>query len=167
MEAAIGEILQRLEDLAALYDQLIGLSKDKREAVIANRVGDVAAATNREARLVQQIGELDAEREAAVQRYVSGMGLGAGKSVRMEQLVRLVPNAEAKRALRTVTERLVAATGELRRLNDANQRLIRTHLEFIHYSIDVIAGPSEDEATYHRSLQEQGFSRPSQFDTRA
>ncbi|MEK0313761.1 flagellar protein FlgN [Cohnella sp. 56] len=166
MESAIEAILEPLDGLAALYDQLIGLSRAKREAVIANRVDEVAAITNREARLVQQAGELESKRAAAVQQLVSGMGLGT-RPVRMEQLIRIVPSAEAKRALQTVTSRLAESTDELRRLNDANQRLIRTHLEFIHYSIDVIAGPSEDEATYHRSLQEQGFSRPSQFDTRA
>ncbi|MDI4650347.1 flagellar protein FlgN [Cohnella hashimotonis] len=167
MESAFEAILEPLHGLADIYGQLIGLSMDKREAVLANRVDVVAAVTNKEARLLPQVGELEAKRTAAVQSYLTGLGLGGAKNIRMEQLIRLIPNAEAKRALDAVTVRLTQATDELRQLNEFNQQMIRTHLEYIHYSIDVIAGPSEDEATYHRSLQEQGFSRPSQFDTRA
>ncbi|CAI6084324.1 flagellar protein FlgN [Cohnella sp. JJ-181] len=167
MESAFEAILEPLHGLADIYGQLIGLSRDKREAVLENRVDVVAAVTNKEARLLPQVADLEAKRAAAVQSYLAGLGLGGARNIRMEQLIRLIPSAEAKRALESVTDRLSQATDELRRLNDFNQQMMRTHLEYIHYSIDVIAGPSEDEATYHRSLQEQGFSRPSQFDTRA
>jgi hypothetical protein len=79
----------------------------------------------------------------------------------------LVHKAALKQALIDATEDLSGAILQLHHINDSNQQMIKLQLEYINYSIDVIAGPSENEATYHRSLQEQGFIRMSQFDTKA
>lgn len=167
MKEAIQAIIDPLRELTSSYRHLIALAVEKREAIVANKVDAVLAIANRESKLLKAIEESDRKRETAVRRFMDTLGMAVTKSFRMEQLILFVTDADAKRGLTRESAELIAATRELESLNDLNQQLIRTHLEYIQYSIDVIAGPSEDEATYHRSLQDQGFVRPSQFDAKA
>lgn len=85
----------------------------------------------------------------------------------MTQLIQMVYKAEEKQSLQAACEQLSATLKELQDINDFNQQMMKLNLEYIAHSLDIIAGPSEDEATYHRSLQSEGFKRFSQFDTKA
>ncbi|GGF91545.1 flagellar protein FlgN [Paenibacillus abyssi] len=167
MNEAVQIIAQTLDELTDTYRQLITVGTDKREAILSNQTDAVAAITNRESKLIQTVAELDKRRLLAVGKYVAGLGIVSTGSFRMEQLVKMVHRAEEKQLLRTACDELFAALTELKEINDFNQQMIKLNLEYISHSIDLIAGPSEDDATYHGSLQSGGFKRFSQFDTRA
>jgi hypothetical protein len=134
--------------------------------MLANNTDIVMQVTNRESKLLKDITSQEALRIASVQRFAAELGIAGTTTIRIDQLIQLVHKAALKQALIDAAEQLSEAILRLHEINDRNQQMIRLQLEYINYSIDVIAGPSEDEATYHRSLQEQGFIRMSQFDTK-
>jgi len=167
MNQTIQEILEALHALTVLYRELAAHSLQKQEAIIANRAEQVAAITRQEGKLSQSIAEQDRLREEAVRRFALAAGLPGAPAIRVEQLIRLVHQVEPKQALTAAAAELSAALQEMKKVNDANQELMRLHLDYINFSMDLIAGPSEDEATYHHSLQDRGFRRTGQFDAKA
>jgi hypothetical protein len=167
MNEAVQGILDPIRKLTALYQQLIVLGQEKQKAILANSTDIIIQVTNRESKYLKDISAQEAHRVAAVQRFASELGLASNTVIRIEQLIQLVHKAALKQALIDATEDLSGAILQLHHINDSNQQMIKLQLEYINYSIDLIAGPSENEATYHRSLQEQGFIRMSQFDTKA
>lgn len=167
MDEAVQVIVDTLDELDVLHRELIALGLEKREAILANATDGVAAATNRETKLIAKVTELDRQRLLAVGRYLVKRGISPTGTFRMSQLVQMVYKAEEKQALQAACERLSASLNELQDVNQFNQQMMKLNLEYIAHSLDVIAGPSEQEATYHRSLQSEGFKRYSQFDTKA
>lgn len=166
MNEAVQAILDPIRSLTSVYRQLITLGLEKQEAIQANHTGNIMQVTNRESRLLKEINTQEALRVSAVQKFAAQLGMAVPSSIRIEQLIQRIHTAALKVAMIEATEELSGAIVQLHEINDRNQNMIRLQLEYINYSIDLIAGPSEDEATYHRSLQEQGFKRMSQFDTR-
>ncbi|RXZ83480.1 flagellar protein FlgN [Paenibacillaceae bacterium] len=160
-------IIDTLEELTGLHRQLIVYSKEKQEAIAANRTDLIAAVATRESKVIQRVGDTDRRRLLAVGEYVAKLGFTPTGTFRMEQLVQMVYIAEEKQQLRAACTELSQALAQLREINDFNQQMIKLNLEYISCSLDLLAGPSEDEATYHRSLQAEGFKRRSQFDTKA
>ncbi|MCD9022303.1 flagellar protein FlgN [Cohnella silvisoli] len=167
MNEAVQGILDPIRTLTALYRQLIALGQEKQEAILANHTDVIMQVTNRESKLLKDIASQETLRIASVKRFAAELGIASNSTIRIEQLIQLVHKAALKQALIEAAEDLSEAILRLHEINDRNQQMIKLHLEYINYSIDVIAGPSEEEATYHRSLQEQGFIRMSQFDTKA
>jgi hypothetical protein len=167
MNEAVQGIIDTIRTITALYRQLIALGQEKQKAILANHTDNIMQVTNRESKHLRDIAAQEALRVAAVQRFASELGLASNSNIRIEQLIQLVHIAVLKQALIDSTEQLSEAILQLHDINDSNQQMIRLQLEYINYSIDLITGPSENEATYHRSLQEQGFIRMSQFDTKA
>ncbi|MFS0725880.1 flagellar protein FlgN [Paenibacillus sp. 1P07SE] len=167
MNEPLQVVMDTLQQLTGLHRQLSELGKTKREALGSGDTDTVAAVASRESRLLLQITELDKQRLLAVGQYVARQGYAPTGSFRMEQLIQMVYKAEEKQALREACVQLNEALLELQEINEFNQQMIRLNLEYVSYSIDLIAGPPEEDATYHRSLQAEGFKRFSQFDTRA
>jgi len=167
MNEPLQVVMDTLQQLTRLHRELCELGQTKREALGGGQVDTVAHISSRESRLLQQIGELDRQRLLAIGQYVARQGFAPTGSFRMEQLIQMVYKAEEKQALRAACEELQDTLTELQEINDFNQQMIRLNLEYVSYSIDLIAGPPEEDATYHRSLQAEGFKRFSQFDTRA
>ncbi|WP_028559275.1 flagellar protein FlgN [Paenibacillus pinihumi] len=167
MDEAVQVIVDTLEELNTAHRQLITLGLEKRDAILANATDAVASATNRETKVIQKTAELDRQRLLAVGKYLVKRGVAPTNSFRMTQLIQMVYKAEEKQSLQAACEQLSATLKELQDINDFNQQMMKLNLEYIAHSLDIIAGPSEDEATYHRSLQSEGFKRFSQFDTKA
>lgn len=167
MNEAVQQILDPIHHITAVYRQLVEISLEKREAIQANRTDIIMQLTSRENRLMKEIAAQNALRDDAVNRFATELGLFGAKSITMEQLVQSIPIVSLKQLLLNASEDLASVIVQLHDLNEQNLQAIRLHLEYINYSIDLITGPSEDEATYHRSLQEQGFVRMSQFDRKA
>jgi flagellar biosynthesis/type III secretory pathway chaperone len=82
-------------------------------------------------------------------------------------LIKLV-KAEDEKALADKQKQLLETIEKLRELNQLNQKLIEQSLAFIEYSMDLVLGPSEDNATYQNPVhQQQGVKRRGMFDSRA
>lgn len=167
MTESIQMVVQLLEQLADVHDQLIALGTEKSKALAANEVDAVSGISNRESKLLVKLATLENQRITAVNRYVAERGLVPTSSFKLDLLIQMVFRADEKQALLAASGRLSKAVNELRELNAFNQQLLKLNLDYIQYSLDVLTGPSEEEATYHRPLQSQGFTRQSQFDAKA
>ncbi|WP_020619534.1 flagellar protein FlgN [Paenibacillus daejeonensis] len=167
MNEPLQVVMDTLHQLTDLHRDLSALGRTKREALGSGDIDTVAQTASRESKILQKITELDKQRLLAIGQYVARRGFAPTGSFRMEQLIQMVFKAEEKQALRDACVQLNVALLELQEINEFNQQMIRLNLEYVSHSIDLIAGPPEEDATYHRSLQAEGFKRFSQFDTRA
>ncbi len=66
-------------------------------------------------------------------------------------------------------KQLLATIRKLRELNQFNQQLTEHSLKYINYSLDLLAGSSDDEVIYHNPHQQLSSSmKPNRlFDTKA
>ncbi|WP_054957458.1 flagellar protein FlgN [Paenibacillus dakarensis] len=160
------DILQRLE---LVYNDMLALAEDKRQAIMSNDVDAVVQLLNRESKGMKSIEQLERERVEAAYAFLQSRGVKSQLELTLTELARLVFDPEEKAGLLEVQSRLSRTLQELKVKNDLNQQLLVQSLDFIDFSLDMLTGKSsQDEATYHHPSDRGGSTgRPGLFDTRA
>jgi len=164
---SILNIIMILDSLSVAHESILAVMEEKKQAIISNNIEDVLKAGNKEFKLIKQISELDDQRIQSITDYMKASGLRATSSPTVSDLMRATTKLEEKQKLREAQERLLGVLAEVKNRNDLNQQLIRQSLGFINFSLDIIAGAPEQDATYHPMMQ-QGtvHARRTMFDTR-
>ena len=139
----------------------------KRQAIMDNQVDVLVAVTNHETRALKRIELLEAERVDACQAILSERGVKTRLNLTISEITRLVFDPEEKIRLLDTQSKLNHTLQELKAANELNQKLIEQSLQFLDYSLDLLAGAPEDQTTYKHPMKSGGSSRSGLFDTRA
>jgi len=142
------KIAESLRLTSELYDQLIELSVQKKEAIIRNRMDDIMQLLARESRLLKRMAEAEKLRTEAVRQFQQQEGYLSREPMTLWVVSKLVSNPAQKTALQDGIRRLAEQAEQLRRLNETNQLLVQQALDFVDLTLDLLVGPSE-EAVYH------------------
>lgn len=164
----ISGVVGIMEQMIDLHHALLELSERKKSVLIRNDVDQLTQITARETKLIKQLSELEQQRISAVNDFFAAKGIRTPVHVTVSGLVRFVIKAEEKEKLTEVRDRLMSVIRKLKEANDLNRQLIQQSLEYIEYSVDIIAGAPEQEAVYHNPKQQNyGAQRTTFFDTKA
>jgi len=162
---ALAEVLTALTDI---HETLLELAEQKKQVLIRNDVEQLMKIVNQENKLVKKINEWDQARIDAIGRIMIEKGYKPNPKVTVSDLTKILFNIEDKKTILGLQKQLLSAIRKLKEANQLNQQLIEHSLAFIDYSVDIIAGPPENEVTYrHPHHQLQGSRRVGLFDTRA
>ncbi len=154
MNEIIQQILSILDELTAEHRQLIEYGKAKTTAITTNQIDTLSYIATKEKKALERISQLEQQRSFLVGKYMLSQKIsGPNRSFKMEKLVQVVYLAEEKVQLQRVWKELDRVIKELQELNEFNQQLVRMNLEYLHFAQDLLLGPEEEEATYHRAVQ--------------
>ncbi|OXM86366.1 flagellar protein FlgN [Paenibacillus rigui] len=165
---AFQALTQTMTALTDVHMTLLELAEQKKQVLIRNDVEQLMQIVSKENKLVKQIGELDLQRIEAIGQFMIEKGYKPNPKVTVSDLTKIIFNVDDKKTLVGLQRQLLAAIRKLKEVNQVNQQLIMQSLQFIEYSIDIIAGPPEDEVVYqHPQHASYGAKRSGLFDTRA
>jgi flagellar biosynthesis/type III secretory pathway chaperone len=161
-------ILQTLDRQIDVHRALLTLSRQKRDAIVHNRIDELNRITGNENKLIKLAEELEAARIEAVNAYMRSKQLYVTAAITVSTLIRFVVRLEDKEALTQRQQELVRLIEELRRENDLNRQLIEQSLDFIQYSLDLLVVTDDQEAVYRNPSQSvSSAARSALFDTKA
>lgn len=161
-------ILQALDRQIDVHRALLKLSRQKRDAIVHNRIDELSRITGNENKLIKLAEELEAARIEAVNAYMRSKQLYVTAAITVSTLIRFVVRLEDKEALTKRQQELVRLIEELRRENDLNRQLIQQSLAFIQYSLDLLVVPDDQDAVYRNPSQSVSTAaRSTLFDTKA
>lgn len=160
-------IMRTLDQQIEVHRRLLELSEQKRLAIISNKVEPLMQMTQREAKLIRLADQLEAQRAEAVQAYMRSRNMYVTAAITIQTLSKIAVRLEEKQALAERREVLLGLIDRLKQANELNRQLIQQSLAFIDFSIDVIAGPSDQEAVYRHPLHDQQSYQRSYFDRKA
>lgn len=162
-------LLQTMAELNDVHNTLLDFAEQKKHALIHNEVDRLTQIVNKENKLLKRIGELDLQRVEATGAFLMEKGYKPNPRVTVSDLTKIIFNIEEKKALVGAQKQLMATIRKLRELNQFNQQLAEHSLKYINYSLDLLAGSSDDEVVYHKPHQQLNSSmKPNRlFDTRA
>lgn len=161
-------ILQTLDRQIDVHRALLKLSRQKRDAIVHNRIDELSRITGNENKLIKLVEELEAARIEAVNAYMRSKQLYVTAAITVSTLIRFVVRLEDKEALTQRQQELVRLIEELRRENDLNRQLIEQSLDFIQYSLDLLVVTDDQEAVYRNPSQSvSSAARSTLFDTKA
>lgn len=164
---SIPQLIDILGQMTAVHQLLLESGEEKKQAIINNDVKQVNQLVMSESKLVKQVADLEQQRIVLCEQFLVAKGYRPSLRITVAELSRLIFNAEEKQSLLEAQQRLVEVIGQLKQLNDSNQLLLQQSLQFIEYSIDLMAGPDQEDWMYKHPGQSPGSARAGMFDTRA
>ena len=132
----------------ALYGDLYDLSRKKSEIIIDGDVDALTRVLSVEQQLVIELGHLENQREKVIEEWALRLGVDP----RHTTISEIIPflNGDTKGRLEKVWNELSEIVAQLRQINDLNGTLIKNNLEYIDFSIKLIAGQDEAGTVYSK-----------------
>jgi flagellar biosynthesis/type III secretory pathway chaperone len=148
MAGMINQLLDTMNEQAERYGELLGLSVEKREAVVKNDIEHLQKITNLENIIVSQNQKLERKRLEIVKDIAEVLNK-KGEELTLAALVDLLKDQNEKNALVEVGSRIRDIMNELSEINALNASLIQNALEYIDYSLNVMkTSINQNPATY-------------------
>lgn len=147
----INELNNVLEQEAAVYDDLLKISREKTRIIVKNKVTELEQMVKLEQALIFKVGRLEDERDKLVARIVEHLNIQT-KNVSITGLLEHISGEESGK-LATAREKLLKTIDELKTVNEQNSKLIKNSLEFINFSINLIAGTDTGSNNYGNTGQ--------------
>lgn len=121
-----------------IHEEMFELSVNKTNALVSNNVPEIEHINKKEAELILRLGNYEDKRNILIEKTCLGLGINKDDvtiSILLERL-----EGEGKAGLLELKEKFKELVLELKKVNDLNNSLIKNSLEFIDFSINLIAG---------------------------
>ncbi|WP_010278719.1 flagellar protein FlgN [Paenibacillus senegalensis] len=164
---SIPQLINILDQLTEVHHQLLESGEQKKQAIIDNDVKQINQLVTAEGKRIKQVADLEQERIELCKQFLIAKGYRPSLRITVAELSKLIFNADEKKALLDAQHRLVDVMQQVKLVNESNQQLIKQALQFIEFSIDVMAGPGQDEWMYKHPGHAPASARTGMFDTRA
>ncbi|GAB6991330.1 flagellar protein FlgN [Paenibacillus pini] len=166
---SVQSLVNLLEQLDVAHKYMLDLAILKKKAVMDNNVDSLIRLMNQETKGMKQIELLEQQRVSEAQQFLQACGIKSQLNLTLTEISRLVFDIEDKQKLLQIQKQLSETMTQLKEANDLNQKLMEQSLSFIDYSLEVMVGRPNQEATYqHPSERNSGLgSRAGIFDSRA
>lgn len=145
------KLVVALNQILEIYQALLQLSRKKKEILIAANPQELEKLTKQEEMLIIQAGKLEKLRLVAMQGLVVELGISPDQVV-MSALIKYADSTTAAK-LSEIFQAFTEITGELNKLNELNEKLIRQSLDFVSYNINILS-QSKADTTYAPQRQE-------------
>ncbi len=161
-------LIDSLEQLSDRYTALYDIAQDKKQAIISNDYDGLVTVLSRESKLLKVIETEEQGLQVSVQTFLQSKGIKSRLELTITDILRLVFDQDEKQRLIASQRQLGEQLARLKQANDLNQDLIAQSLNFIDFSLNVMIGGMDEEATYlpPQSPEKKSTIR-SNFDTRA
>lgn len=142
MESLWERLMDILEKESALYRDILELSRHKTNTIVEGKVSQLEQLTGVEQKMLLGVGSLERQREETVNELACNLDISSDR-LNLGLAVEMAGDRFKDRFARLKDE-IELTLQELKEVNDLNSDLIKKSLEYIDFSINLIAGCPED-----------------------
>lgn len=158
------KLIEILEHEAGIYEDILRLSKNKTQFIVDGKVPELESMVKTEQALIVQMRELEEAREKAVEAISEELSAGP-ETLTVSQIIGAAEGERADR-LKACQEAMKKKLEELRGTNELNSRLLQNSLEYIDFSINLIAAADAVGNNYGDRGQADGSKKKNFFDVK-
>ncbi|KYO64121.1 flagellar protein FlgN [Thermovenabulum gondwanense] len=141
-----GVLLKNLKEQLSIYEELLEIAKKKTDILVKNDIKHLEEITAIEQEMIVKLGKLEEERQEFIKDCSSHLNLNEDM-VNSSYMINLFPE-EIKKEMDEVTGKLRSTLQNLDEKNRLNESLIKSALEFINNSIELLVDAAKFRAGY-------------------
>jgi len=149
-QTAFQLLISQLRQLLLIYRALFTLADEKKRAIIHNEIDIINALTMKETKALKPLPELETAIRNQLTKLQRDLGFRPKLKMTLSELSKMLIIPEEKQELAELQVAIEDISTKLSKTNELNQQLILQSLEYVHFSLDVLCGPPDDEVTYKR-----------------
>ncbi|MCK5129297.1 MAG: flagellar protein FlgN [Clostridiales bacterium] len=151
MDILYNEFLDILNAEKAVHEELLSLSIQKKEVLIKNDIKVLDDIVSQEKALYEKVKSFEANRESIVAKIAIKLNV-ANDEVTLDKIIENTTGTIKKQML-SIKKEINTVIGELSQLNDINKDLLKTHINYTIFSLDImtqsgVAGETYDNSGY-------------------
>jgi DNA-binding PucR family transcriptional regulator len=148
MAGMINDLLGILAQQAQTYEELYGLSQEKKDAIVKDNIEEITKITNLENVLISQHNRIDKKRVQLMTDIAVVLGVKS-QTMDIPALIDLMEGQVEQDGLKQVRVRMRTALDKLTAANNLNASLVQNAMDYIEYSLNVIRSTlSQDVPVY-------------------
>lgn len=144
--ALVNELINVLEQENRVYDSILKISKSKTNIIVEGKVTELENMVKLEQSLVLQMGRLEDMREKLTGKIAVLLNIKPSE-ITITELMKHIKSDQAQK-LKACQDTLGKAINELKNANDLNSKLIKNSLDFINFSINLVASVDAGSNNY-------------------
>lgn len=145
----LDSLIQALNYEDMMYKSLLALGLEKTDALVKNKPDLLPAIAAKEAEVTAQTGKLSKIREQLMERVAYELGEDAA-TLNLTRICMLITKEQSTR-LSAVQTKLRKTVEDLSLRNQINRRLVESALEYVNFSIQLMAQPAAALPQYGRT----------------
>lgn len=149
----LGEIISCLEKQKSIYEELLSISREKKQVLIDGNVEKLDSMVKREGNLIIEIGDLENKREKAVEALAKELGCSS-KELTVSYVCDRVADKRVGKIM-SLADSIGNILKELKELNHINGKLIEQSLEYVNFSINLVADVLEGQKAVYEANEEE------------
>ncbi|HQA58846.1 MAG TPA: flagellar protein FlgN [Acetivibrio sp.] len=161
----INDLIDILEKELKIYEDILEISKNKTDIIVKGKVKELENITELEQSFIAQIGKLEAAREDLVDKICSDIGKDSSKNITVTELMGYIEASQAER-LNSYKENMVSLLKEIKDKNDLNAKLIKSSIDYIDFSINIMSNVSVEGNNYSGKAQINDSEKKTYFDVK-
>jgi flagellar biosynthesis/type III secretory pathway chaperone len=142
MPSLISELIDTLNNQAENYENLLGLSLEKKDVIIKNSIDELKKITELENIIVSRNAKLEKTRVTLTDDIESVLGQETG-TMTLGKLVELTDGQPENEALKEARERIMATAEKLKDANDQNAVLLTNALDYIEFTLNLVQSTAD------------------------
>jgi flagellar biosynthesis/type III secretory pathway chaperone len=165
VEEIAGRLAEILENEALLYKDANDISAKKTDVIVRGKIEDLDCLVKAEQAIILKIGKLEDERERIVEALSDELELDLEGATLSD--IGSYFNNDSYNRLNICHESLSRILGDLKHSNETNSQLIQNALDYVNFSVNLIATNRGSSGTYtHDGGEGAEKQRRSVFDVR-
>ena len=148
MAGMMDQLVEILDEQTKRYEELLGLSLEKRDVIINNDVETLQKINHLENLVISQNQKLEKKRQA----LVADMALVLGQKeneLTLTLMIELMEGKAEQSSLMEARDRIKSVLDELHEVNQQNGQLVQNALEYIEFSTNLMrSSTGQQPATY-------------------
>lgn len=133
----MGNLLVILDDEYKIYEEILGVSKQKTQIIVEGKVSELDQMVKVEQALVMQISKIEKKRADLFDKLSQHTNLDKNNWNITE--LKKIATPEQQTRLQKYQEGMIGMVSELNHFNQLNSKLISNSLDFIEFSLNMIS----------------------------
>ncbi|HHW49619.1 MAG TPA: flagellar protein FlgN [Clostridiaceae bacterium] len=145
----IDKLIDILEQENEIYTDILNMSKNKTDIIVKGKISELENIVKLEQSYIARIGKLENEREEIVEKIARQLVLDKD-DINISGIIKKLDQENAAR-LKTCRESIMLTLKELKSVNELNSNLTKNSLEYIDFSINLLASIDSTANNYSNS----------------
>jgi flagellar biosynthesis/type III secretory pathway chaperone len=160
----VKKLIELLDKEAAIYEGLLRLSREKTDIIVQGKVTELEGITKVEQSMILQLAKLEENREKLVEMLSEELGINAD-DITVTELEKALPKDQSKE-LAECREKMTGIFRDIKNSNDLNTKLIKSSLDYIDFSVNILSNAGSSGDLYGKSGQSNDPGKRNFFDVK-
>ncbi|KAB3539677.1 flagellar protein FlgN [Alkaliphilus pronyensis] len=164
MKKSIDQLIESLIHEKNMYDEILRLEKEKFQVIRNGNMQLLEKMTQKEQQYLMKMGTFEKIRRSVLVNVADELEVDEISSI--SEFLLYIEDDTVVEEIDKLRDELLKVIAEIKEVNQLNEKLMKQHLEYIQFNLEVLTGNIQEGNSYGGKASEKGKQKINLFDAR-